>query len=192
MGLGPTEYRRFLDGLLALYDRAKRIAQDKRLKEETRRNRVGGLEDELRALCEARYRDDQEPATDAEADYLRLVKELMRLLEADELFTFVIHAEVDGTNNEAERGLRDAAQDRVTGRTSKTIRGARRRTVVTSVLESLRLYLPSFTLRNVLEEVQSWLSNGRSRFCCLLESLGVSPPSVSLLDVVLPLPPPDG
>jgi len=187
-----AEYRRFLDGLLALYGRANRISHDKRLKEQTRRKKVGGLEDELRTICEARYHDEQEPATDAEADYLRLVKELMRLLEADELFTFVIYAEVDGTNNEAERGLRDAAQDRATGRTSKTIRGARRRTVTTSVLETLRLYLPSFTLRSVLVEVQGWFTNGLSRFRCLLDSLGLSPPVVSPLDVVLPLPKPDG
>ncbi|MCH5375907.1 MAG: transposase, partial [Planctomycetes bacterium] len=183
-----AEYRRFLDGLLALYGRANRIARDKRLRQQTRRKKVGGLEDELRALCESRYQDDREPTTEAEADYLRLVKELMRLLEAEELFTFVIHAEVDGTNNEAERGLRDAAQDRDTGRTSKTIRGARRRTVATSVLESLRLYLPTFTLRSVLEEVNGWFSSGRSRFRVLLDSLGVSLPAISPLDVVLPLP----
>lgn len=183
-----TEYRRFLDGLLAIYGRANRIGRDKRLKEETRRTKVGGLEDDLRVLCESRYQDEREPTTDAEADYLRLVKELMRLLEAEELFTFVIHTEVEGTNNAAERGLRDSAQDRDIGRTSKTIRGARRRTVTTSVLESLRLHLPEFTLRNVLEEVKGWLSSGRSRFCRMLESLGLSLPANSPLDVVLPLP----
>jgi transposase len=183
-----AEYRRFLDGLVALYGRAQRIARDGRLKEQTRRNKVRGLEDALRTLCEARAQDDRPPATEAEADYLRLVKELLRLLEAEELFTFVIYPEVAGTNNEAERGLRDSAQDRAIGRTSKTIRGARRRTVTTSVLESLRLYLPQFTLRNVLEEVKGWLSSGRSRFRRLLDSLGLSPPALSPLDVVLPVP----
>jgi len=182
------EYRGFLDGLLALYRLANRIAHDRRLKEETRRKKVAGLEHDLRTLCESRYHDASEPGTDAEADYLRLVNELMRLLEAEELFTFVIHVEVDGTNNEAERGLRDAAQDRNTGRTSKTIRGARRRTITTSVLESLRLYLPEFTLRSVLEEVNGWLSSGRSRFCHMLDSLDLSLPTISPLEAVLPLP----
>jgi hypothetical protein len=183
-----AEYRRFLDGLLALFRRANRIARDGRLKEETRRKKVGALEEDLRTLCESRYHDASEPSSDAEADYLRLANELMRLREAEELFTFVIHAEVAGTNNEAERGLRDSAQDRNIGRTSKTIRGARRRTIATSVLESLRLYLPEFTLRNVLDEVNGWLSSGRSRFHHMLETLGLSLPPISPLEAVLPLP----
>lgn len=183
-----AEYRRFLDGLVGLYGRAQRLARDRRLKEATRRQKVPGLEQELRALCAARAQDEGAPASEAEADYLRLVKELLRLLEAEELFTFVIHPEVPATNNEAERGLRDSAQDRDIGRTNKTVPGARRRTVTTSVLESLRLYLPEFTLRSVLEEVKGWLSSGRSRFRRLLESLGLSPPARSPLDVVLPVP----
>ncbi len=53
------------------------------------------------------------------------------------------------TNNESERILRDAANGRKTGRTSKNIRRARRRTVLTSALKSLRLSLPTFTLAHV-------------------------------------------
>ena len=98
----------------------------------------------------------------------------------------MIHPEVPGTNNESERTLRDAANDRKTGRTSKTIRGARRRTVLTSVLESLRLSLPDFTLRHVLEEVTTWLVTGRSRFGQLLESQNLPPPECSPLDALLP------
>ena len=82
--------------------------------------------------------------------------------------------------------MRDAANDRKTGRTSKTIRGARRRTVLTSVLESLRLSLPEFTLNHVLEEVISWLPTGRSRFRQLLESQNLPPPECSTLDALLP------
>ena len=107
-------------------------------------------------------------------------------MEAQELFTFVLHPAVPGTNNESERTLRDAANDRKTGRTSKTIRGARRRTVLTSVLESLRLSLPTFTLTHVLEEVTTWLTSGRSRFRQLLEAHNLPPPEHSLLDALLP------
>ena len=106
-------------------------------------------------------------------------------MEAEELFTFVTHPAVPGTNNESERTLRDAANDRKTGRTSKTIRGARRRTVLTSVLESLRLSLPSFTLAHVLEEVTTWLTSGRSRFRQLLEAHNLPPPEHSPLDALL-------
>ena len=95
---------------------------------------------------------------------------------------------VGGTNNEAERTLRNPAEARKTGRTSKTVRGARRQTIVTSVLESLRLYLCSFTLPAVIEEVRGWLATGRSCFEELLEKLGLARPTQSILDEVLPSP----
>jgi len=63
---------------------------------------------------------------------------------------------VSGTNNEAERTLRGAAEARKTGRTNKTLNGARRQTIIVSVLESLRLYLPKFTLAGVLAEIDRW------------------------------------
>jgi transposase len=180
------EYRTFLTGLLALYRKACRLKQDRRLKPATREKKVSVLENDLWTLCGSRFRDDTPPATDTEHDFVNLVNELLRLMEAEELFTFVVHPEVPGTNNESERTLRDAANDRKTGRTSKTIRGARRRTVLTSVLESLRLSLPDFTLSHVLQEVTTWLTTGRSRFGKLLESLNLPPPQCSPLDALLP------
>ena len=75
---------------------------------------------------------------------------------------------VSGTNNEAERTLRPAAQARMTGRTSKTIRGARRQTIIASVLESLRQHLTTMTLPNVIAEVRRWMHTGRSCFADLL------------------------
>jgi transposase len=180
------EYRTFLTGLLTLYRKACRLQQDRRLKPATRLQKARTLEDDLWTLCGSRFRDDTPPATDTEHDFVNLVNELLRLMEAEELFTFVIHPEVPGTNNESERTLRDAANDRKTGRTSKTIRGARRRTVLTSVLESLRLSLPDFTLSHVLQEVTTWLVTGRSRFGQLLESQNLPPPECSPLDALLP------
>ena len=127
-----------------------------------------------------------------------LVNEVMRLLLAEELFTFVTAKPVEqpngeiravgGTNNDAERTLRNPASARKTGRTSKTVPGARRQTIVTSVLESLRLYLSAFTLPKVIEEVRGWLETGRSCFEGLLEELGLARPTQSILDEVLPSP----
>jgi transposase len=129
---------------------------------------------------------------------LGLVNEVMRLLLAEELFTFVTAKPVEqpngktqavgGTNNESERTLRSPATARKTGRTSKTVAGARRQTIVTSVLESLRLYLSTFTLPNVIAEVQGWMAKGRSCFEELLEKLGLPLPAQSILDKVLPNP----
>jgi len=95
---------------------------------------------------------------------------------------------VAGTNNEAERTLRGAAQARKTGRTSKTARGARRQTILTSVLESLRLYLATFTLSTVAQEIDRWLEAGQSCFAELLAKLNITTSHQSILDQVLPLP----
>ena len=57
-----------------------------------------------------------------------------------------------------------------------------------TVLESLRLYLSSFTLSGVIEEVRGWLASGRSCFEELLEELGLARPTQSVLDEVLPAP----
>ena len=94
---------------------------------------------------------------------------------------------VAGTNNESERTLRGAAQARAAGRTNKTLAGARRQTIVASVLESLRLYLKTFTLPSVVAEVQRWEASGRSCFTRLLRKLHLSLPESSVLDRVLPV-----
>jgi hypothetical protein len=180
-------YRTFLTGLLRLYRKALRLQQDRRLKETTRQKKVLSLEDDLWALCGSRSEDTAEPATDSERDFVNRVNELLRLMEDEELFTFVIHPEVPGTNNESERSLRDVAADRKTGRTNKSLAGARRRTVLTSVLESLRLLLAEFTLEPVVKEVSGWLADGCSRFRKPLQTLSRPPPENSPLDSLLSL-----
>jgi hypothetical protein len=161
------KYQRFLERLLQLYYDAKRAAADGRLGQEGRAQRVADLEGRLGELCEPywRYGDEAPPGTKPhERDFLNLVNELMRLLMAEELFTFVLVPEVEPTNNSSERRLRNPAQDRKAGRTSKTAAGAHRRSVIVSVLESLRANLATFTLANVLAEVGRWMREGVSLF----------------------------
>ena len=114
------------------------------------------------------------------------------LVNEDELFTYVIYPEADGTNNESERSLRNPAQDRRTGQTNKTESGARRRTVITSVLDSLRLYVPKLTLQAVLTELNHWRQEGISCFRRMVDSLKLPPLRLpeqveSPLDLLVPL-----
>ena len=95
---------------------------------------------------------------------------------------------VSGTNNEAERTLRSPAEARKTGRTSKTLVGARRQTIIVSVLESLRLYLPTFTLATVIAEINRWWQAGQSCFTKLLKKMKLQPRAESILDKVMPVP----
>lgn len=189
-------YRQFTDRLLEIYRAACRVQRDGRLGNEGRKRKVADLEDELLELCGPLWFEELPPLEGTANDYRLLVNELMRLMLQEQLFTFVTAAPVEqlqgattpvaGTNNEAERTLRNPAAARSTGRTNKTPHGARRRTVIHSVLESLRVYLATFTLASVIDEVGRWADQGRSCFADLLATLSLPPPERSLLDAVLP------
>jgi transposase len=194
-----TEYRDFTDSLLGIYRQACRVQRDGRFSDAGRARQVGALDDEILDLCLPLWAAELPPLAEGpENDYRLLVNELMRLLLAQQLFTFVTAPPttqpnqetkpVAGTNNEAERTLRGAAQARVTGRTNKTLVGARRQTIVSSVLESLRLYLPCFTLSSVLAEMQRWLDVGHSCFADWLQKLQIPAASSSVLNQLFPNP----
>ena len=106
-----------------------------------------------------------------ERDFANLVEELTQRLFDEELFTFVLYPEVEATNNLAERLQRSPAKDRDAGRTDKVPAGAHRRSVITSVLESLRVNLSPFTLQSVVDEAIRWMEEGISRFKQQLEAL---------------------
>jgi hypothetical protein len=193
-----TEYRRFADRLLEIYRAACRVQRDGRLGDAGRAKKVAALDDELLALCEPVWFAEPPPGTGAADDYRLLCHELMRLMLARQLFTFATAEAVAtpqgdttlvaGTNNEAERTLRGPATARKTGRTNKTPAGARRQTIVVSVLESLRCHLPTFTLSTVIAEIQHWCNTGRSRFEELITARQLTSPVDSILDRVLPVP----
>jgi hypothetical protein len=157
-------YQRFLDQLLALYHDAKRAAADGRLGVEGRKMRVCGLENRLCDLCLPYHHGTRPDMKPHERDFANLIDELLRLYLDEELFTFVLAPGVEGTNNLSERLLRGSAQDRKAGRTNNTATGAHRRSVIVSVLESLRVNLQTFNLANVLEEVGRWMKEGASLF----------------------------
>jgi transposase len=193
-----AEYRRFTDRLLEIYRTACRVQRDRRLSEAGRARKVAELDDEILDLCAPLWVAELPPLEGPANDYRLLANELMRLMLAEQLFPFVSATPATtpkgdatplaGTNNEAERTLRAAAEARKTGRTSKTLRGARRRTVVLSMLESLRQYLPTYTLSSVIDEVLYWWDTGQSCFARLAAKLRLPTPAASLLDRLLPMP----
>jgi len=192
-------YRDFTDRLLDIYRQACRVQRDGRLGDAGRQAKVATLDDAILELCVPLWALELPPLEEGpENDYRLLVNELMRLMLDQQLFRFVtaqaatqpngVKQAVAGTNNEAERTLRGPAQARDTGRTNKTLPGARRQTIVTSVLESLRVYLQTFTLASVTAEVTRWWNEGRSCFTAMLQKLKLPMPTVSVLNKILPLP----
>ena len=190
------DYRQLTDRLLEIYRAACRVQSDRRLGDAGRTKKVAAMDDEIVELCGPVWFADLPPSDGPADDFRLLINELMRLMLRRQLFTFVTAAPVEtpsgeavpvaGTNNESERALRSPAMSRNTGRTSKTLRGARRQTILHSVLESIRRQLPEFTLRTVVAEITRWSHKGRSCFRELAESLGLKPPQRPVLDSVLP------
>jgi hypothetical protein len=197
-----AEYRTFTDGLLEIYRAACRIQRDQRFSAAGRADTVAKLDDEILFLCGTVSIAEFLSAQGLEHEFGLLVSEVLRLMMNQALFTFVmtppvqqpngISKPVSGTNNEAERTLRSPAQARDTGRTNKTSNGTRRQTVLTSVLESLRLYLPTYTLRSVMAELQRWWIDGRSCFEKLLKKSKLKPnqSTTPILDRIFPGPDP--
>jgi transposase len=192
------EYRQFTDRMLESYRKACRTQRDGRLSESGLARKVAQLEEELMELCAPVWNLELPPQEGVIGDYRLLVNEVMRLTLEEQLFTFVstpaavqpngASQPVAGTNNEAERTLRGPATARDTGRTSKSLVGARRQTILVSVMESLRLYLPQFTLQSVMEEIDRWERVGKSCFTRLLNKMKLPSPTETILDKVLPIP----
>jgi transposase len=194
-----AKYRDFADRLLEIYRQACRLQKDKRFSAAGRERQVKELERDIMELCAPQWDLQSPPLPDGPAnDYRLLVHEIVHLMLDNELFTFVTtppvtkpngqSEPVSGTNNEAERAQRPQAQARDTGRTNKTINGARRQTILVSVLESLRLYLLTYNLDNIINEIKGWWQAGQSCFTKLLRTMKLPSPTESILDKVLPAP----
>ena len=192
-------YREFTDGLLAIDQDARRLQENPSYSADGRQEAVKRLSDRVWGLCPiSELGEEAQQRTGTAHEFGLLVREVFQLLTNDELLVFVTTDPVEqpngevkpvsGTNNEAERTLRGPAMARKTGRTNKTARGARRQTILVSVLESLRLYLKEFTFRNVMDEINRWQEQGASCFSKLLPIDRPKPAtqSVPILDRLFP------
>jgi len=184
------EYADFLDGLCGIYDDAKQ-QRDQALTREVATadidaDAVQRLQDRVTELCTrsdeviitAKAAEKAGPSVtatvDAVATFVLLQRELVANLDC--LFVFVEYPEVEPTNNRSERNVRREAEIRKGARTSKTSKGAKRRSTIVSVLASLQTRI-QFTLANVLSEVGDWYESGTSLFTKELQQHRVPIPS---------------
>jgi hypothetical protein len=157
-------YTEYLDSLFEIFRRAQKAREDGRLSDAGRAKKVDELHDAIWYAAEPHQPIWEQPRTPDEKDFANLVLEIHRLVGEDELFTFVRHPEVEPTNNGSEQEIRDPALDRDAGRTNKSEWGAKRRSIIQSVLASLKKQLETFSLASVLDEAMRWLTTGTSRF----------------------------
>ena len=172
-------YHRMLDELLEFYNEAKRRAQDKRLGAAGRKRTARQLAEWLSNIVAEYARLGWKPQSAGDEDFKRLMLEIDRLCQFGELLVFVENPEVPPTNNAAEQGFRGAAAARKTNRTSQSAKGAARRTIITSVLESLKRGLPRFTLQAVADAMRSAMQAGQTMFDELFRKLGGTEPTAA-------------
>ena len=128
------------------------------------------LQGRILALCtRAGEATAPEQTPTHEASLIRLQNELVKGLAS--LFVFVEHPEVEATNNRSERNVRREAEIRKGGRTSKSDHGAKRRSIIMTVLATLNTRFSKFTLDHLLSEVERWINAGSSIFQLELEGL---------------------
>jgi regulator of replication initiation timing len=164
------EYSDFFEQLYGIFQEGKKLKEQSGDKEEG----ITNLEEKITKIC---TEFEKKLSKDTEKDvreYVNLQKNLMRNLK--DLFTFVRIREVEPTNNEAERNLRHVAKSRNNYQTSKTKKGAKRQSIITSVLFSLKQNLKEFTFKSVTGEVIRWQVEGKSLFRKQLELQCGSPP----------------
>lgn len=177
------QYAEFLDTLCGIYDDAKQHRQAALAGDTLPGDTLPGdtpsidaaaiqrLQDRIRELCtrseqviitaKAAEKAGVSATPEPEATFINLQRELVKNLDC--LFVFVEQPEVEPTNNISERNVRREAEIRKGARTSKTPKGAKRRSTIVTVLASLQTRI-TFTLGNVLTEVQHWYTSGLSLF----------------------------
>ena len=165
---GNGQYKRFLKSLFAIYYDAVRVSRDRRLST-GRQAKANRLQARIRMICR-RYGEILDNAAEVDdAKFVRLQNELVD--NTEKLFVFVLHPDVESTNNRSEHQARPEAMARKMARTSKSESGAKRRGVIMSVLASLSKRMEKFTLGNVLAEIHRWIEAGQSVFQEELASL---------------------
>jgi hypothetical protein len=163
------EFKKFFHALYAIFAEAKKAQADKDLTETERVEIASVLQSRIVALC-SRAGEKMSKGTQKERrEFINLQKRLMRNI--DDLFTFVLVPRVEATNNRAERGFRKTAKARNNYQTSKTKKGADRRSVIASVLTSLQQNLSVYTLQSITDEVVRWRTDGISLFQRQLQEL---------------------
>ena len=168
------KYRTFYLRLLLIYRKAKRYQNDGRLST-GREAKVLVLQSEITKLCrrvndeiiteeqaKARGLDTSCVTLESDRKLILLQRELVEKLDCS--FVFVSDPAVGSTNNQSERDLRAEAQARKAGRTSKTEKGAMRRSTILSVFASLKRRMEQFSLTKLLKVAFDAYAKGISLF----------------------------
>lgn len=160
------KYKIFFQEALKIFHDSKKIKKDNTSQQQKEKS-VLELTERIKTICNE---VDTKLNKESSLDYRKYVNLHKRLINnLDDLFVFVTTA-AEPTSNIAERGLRPTAIARNNYQTSKTKKGAKRRSIISSVLSSLKQNLHDFTLKTVTAEILKWESTGKSLFHMQLQT----------------------
>lgn len=155
------EYKTFFDALFAVFSDAKKLKEEKISKDE-KNKKLDAFQQTIENLCtEVKTKLNAKTVKDFR-EFVNLQKTLIRNKES--LFTFVTVSGVEPTNNRSERGLRKTSKARNNYHTNKSDKGAKRTSVIATVMASLKQNLPHFSLQEITQEVIQWRIQGKSLF----------------------------
>jgi len=167
------EYEIFFQELLKIFREAKKVKQSEALSLSEKESMVSRFIESIRTLCKDYEIKIPKDALEDFRKFINLQKRLIQNIH--ELFTFVT-TEAEPTSNTAEQGLRKTAKARNNYQTSKSNLGADKRSIITSVIASLKQNLKNFSLKTMTEEIESWIETGESLFEKQLKILQESAP----------------
>jgi transposase len=96
------EYREFADRLVEIYRASRRVQRDGRLGDAGRARKIADLDDEILELCGPLWAAELPPCEGPDNDYRLLTNEVMRLMLAQELFTFLTAKPVEQPNGQTQ------------------------------------------------------------------------------------------
>lgn len=155
------EYKNSLKKLGKIFSESKKLKQ-KKISITEKEQEVEDLKKRIRKLCTRKNEKLPKDIPKEHREFVNLQKLLVKNI--GDLFTFVLYENVEPTSNEIERALRKTALQRNAYQTSKSDAGAFRKSILTSVISSLKQNLPTFSLETVLEEIVCWQKSGVSLF----------------------------
>ena len=162
------KYKEFFEKLFKLFCEGKDVKKDEKMNEEEKIQKVQEFKIQIDVLCTKKDVKLKKRSRKDYREFVNLQKNLIRNLNS--LFTFIT-TDADPTNNQAEREFRSTAQARNNYRTNKTAKGAERRSIIMTVLMSLKKSLPIFSLEAITEECIKWREKSKSLFQKQLEYL---------------------
>ena len=155
------EYKYFLKKLGKIFSESKKLKQEA-VPILEKKKQVKKFQKRIAKLCTRQNEKLPKETLREHREFVNLQKLLIR--NKNDLFTFVFHKKVEPTSNEIEQALRKTALQRNAYQTSKSEAGAFRKSILTSVISSLKQNLPVFSLDTVLDEVIRWQIDGISLF----------------------------